>query len=139
MGLAYIPSWMVEFYGTLVGKYTNPLDPLGMGFNFFGGMIANIFHGQMVKLKLLFHGPLHKTLTKEGRGRPSRKKIMPLVTGVTGHAQKIGESFPNSGHLQWLFLVPLKGGTLPETNICPENGWLEDYLPFGKAYFQGLC
>ena len=26
--------------------------------------------------------------------------------------------------------------TLPETNIAPENGWLEDYFPFGKAYFQ---
>ena len=30
-------------------------------------------------------------------------------------------------------------GTLPETNIAPENGWLEYYFPFGKAYFQGLC
>jgi len=29
--------------------------------------------------------------------------------------------------------------TLPETNIAPENGWLEDYFPFGKAYFQVLC
>ena len=28
--------------------------------------------------------------------------------------------------------------TLPETNIfAPENGWLEYYFPFGKAYFQG--
>ena len=29
--------------------------------------------------------------------------------------------------------------TLPETNIAPENGWLEYYFPlgsFGKAYFQ---
>ena len=23
-------------------------------------------------------------------------------------------------------------------NIAPENGWLEDEFPFGKAYFQGL-
>ena len=30
------------------------------------------------------------------------------------------------------------GVTLPETNIAPENGWLEDYFPFGMAYFQGL-
>ena len=30
-----------------------------------------------------------------------------------------------------------KNTTLPETNIAPENGWLEDYFPFGKAYFQG--
>ena len=27
--------------------------------------------------------------------------------------------------------------TLPETNIVPENGWLEYWFPFGKAYFQG--
>ena len=27
--------------------------------------------------------------------------------------------------------------TLPETNISPENGWLEYYFPFGMAYFQG--
>ena len=29
--------------------------------------------------------------------------------------------------------------TLPETNIAPENGWLEYYFPFGMAYFQVLC
>ena len=29
--------------------------------------------------------------------------------------------------------------TLPETNIAPENWWLEDYFPFGKAFFQVLC
>ena len=29
--------------------------------------------------------------------------------------------------------------TLPETNMAPENGWLEDYFPFGMAYFQVLC
>ena len=27
--------------------------------------------------------------------------------------------------------------TLPETNIAPENGWLEYYFPIGEAYFQG--
>ena len=27
--------------------------------------------------------------------------------------------------------------TLPETNIAPENGWLEYQSPFGMAYFQG--
>ena len=31
------------------------------------------------------------------------------------------------------------GFTLPETNIAPENWWLEDYFPFGKANFQGQC
>ncbi len=29
-------------------------------------------------------------------------------------------------------------GTLPETNIAPENEWLEFYFPIGEAYFQGL-
>ena len=29
--------------------------------------------------------------------------------------------------------------TLPETNIAPENGWLEDEFPFGMVYFQVLC
>ena len=27
--------------------------------------------------------------------------------------------------------------TLPETNISPENRWLEDEFPFGMANFQG--
>ena len=31
-----------------------------------------------------------------------------------------------------------KWHTLPETNIAPENGWLEYYFPIGEAYFQGL-
>ena len=29
--------------------------------------------------------------------------------------------------------------TLPETNIAPENGWLEYYFPIGEADFQVLC
>ena len=31
--------------------------------------------------------------------------------------------------------------TLPETNseCAPENQWLEDEVPFGMSYFQGLC
>ena len=29
--------------------------------------------------------------------------------------------------------------TLLETNIAPENGWLEYQFPFGMAYFQVLC
>ena len=28
--------------------------------------------------------------------------------------------------------------TLPESNIAPENGWLEDEFPLGMAYFQVL-
>ena len=26
----------------------------------------------------------------------------------------------------------------PKFNIAPEKWWLEDYFPFGMAYFQGL-
>ena len=37
---------------------------------------------------------------------------------------------------------PFSGVYFPErpgakTQVAPENGWLEDHLPFGKAYFQG--
>ena len=28
--------------------------------------------------------------------------------------------------------------TLPETNIAHENGRLEDYIPFGMAFFVGI-
>jgi len=27
--------------------------------------------------------------------------------------------------------------TLPDADIAPENWCLQDYIPFGKAYFQG--
>ena len=38
-------------------------------------------------------------------------------------------------------ILPIFGDlyTLPETNIAPENGWLEDEFPFGMAQFQELC
>ena len=29
-------------------------------------------------------------------------------------------------------------GTLPATNIAPENGWLDYQFPFGMSYFQVL-
>ena len=29
--------------------------------------------------------------------------------------------------------------TLPETNMAPENWWLEDVFPIENDYFQGLC
>ena len=36
----------------------------------------------------------------------------------------------------WLPLVHLEkvGNILPETNMAPENRWLEDDIPFRKAY-----
>ena len=30
-------------------------------------------------------------------------------------------------------------GTLFETNIAPENPWLEDEIPFVMDFFEGLC
>ena len=31
MGLVYLPTWMVDYYGKLVGTYTvRPMDPMGM-------------------------------------------------------------------------------------------------------------
>ena len=32
MGLIYLPTWMVDFYGINVAKYTIPMDPLGYKF-----------------------------------------------------------------------------------------------------------
>ena len=29
MGLVYLPTGMVDFYGKLVGKYTSPMDSMG--------------------------------------------------------------------------------------------------------------
>ena len=29
MGLVYLPTWMVHFYGKCIGKYTSLMDPLG--------------------------------------------------------------------------------------------------------------
>ena len=35
-----------------------------------------------------------------------------------------------------LALESLQSHTLPETNIAPESGWLENQFPFGMTYFQ---
>ena len=44
--------------------------------------------------------------------------------------------FPSgkSSILKIFFFGPI---TLPQTNMAPETGWLEDQFPFGMAYFQG--
>ncbi len=34
----------------------------------------------------------------------------------------------------WITSQMIKQHTLPETNIAPENPWLEDEFPFGMAY-----
>ena len=40
------------------------------------------------------------------------------------------------GSIHWLVT---NGITLPETNMAPENQWLEDEFPFRMVHFQGLC
>ena len=46
-------------------------------------------------------------------------------------------NFPEN-NIQFLSFSFQGKSTLHETNIVPENGWLE-YFPFGMAYFQVLC
>ena len=43
--------------------------------------------------------------------------------------------------LQWDMRLVVLECTLPQTNIAPENQWLEDGISFWdvKANFQGLC
>ena len=33
--IAYLPTWLVEFYGKLVGKYTIYMDPMGFTHDWF--------------------------------------------------------------------------------------------------------
>ena len=30
MGVVYLPTWMAEIYGFHVGKYSSPMDPMGI-------------------------------------------------------------------------------------------------------------
>ena len=41
-----------------------------------------------------------------------------------------------SHYLQRVLYIPGGAGILPST-VVPENGWLEDYFPFGMAFFRG--
>ena len=56
--------------------------------------------------------------------------VLPEIWAFFGGVQQLGSS--------WHFLWEDQD-TLPETNIAPKNGWLEYYVPIGKAYFQKLC
>ena len=53
--------------------------------------------------------------------------------GVMERLQRLDEGPSHCGG-EWVMV-----DTLPDTNISPENGWLEDSIPCEKAYFQGLC
>ena len=69
--------------------------------------------------------------------------MMHLVGGGTG-----GKDFVNKGKTSWRWCLTQGAGkrqvvfindTPWKFNIAPENEWLEDEFPFGKAYCQGLC
>ena len=68
--------------------------------------------------------------------------IISIPYSVGGHEPQLGggevavgetPNWKESGKASIKFLSV----TLPETNIAPENGWLEYSFPFGMAYFQG--
>ncbi len=61
---------------------------------------------------------------------PCGKKKMSRIFGSHIFLQKI--------HLSQKGYKKIWNSTLPQTNIAPENGWLEYYFPIGEAYFQGL-
>ena len=57
---------------------------------------------------------------------------MLLKTNPMNLCLRLGCVYPKPSHtIVYIYIYP------PETNIAPENGWLEDYFPFGMAYFQG--
>ena len=68
-----------------------------------------------------------------------RLGFLNLKLGVATGSTQLGGTMDH----EWMLIVNrdplLKMYTLPETNIAPKNGWLEDEFPFGKPYLQGLC
>ena len=56
-------------------------------------------------------------------------------SGGEGAMGRVGEELP----VEELEEIPLPYLKHPKTNITPENGWLEAYFPFGKAYFHRIC
>ena len=56
------------------------------------------------------------------------------VTKCQGLMVRLGFSPLLFSHVN---LKQINGVTLPETNIAPENGWLEDYFSFWEGPFSG--
>ena len=57
--------------------------------------------------------------------------FLPRVAGLFRHPFWDESSFQIKRMFSYTFYPPC------ETKIAPENWWLEDFLPFGKAYFHG--
>ena len=54
MGLVYLPTCVVDFYGINVGKYTSPMDAMEYGFLVVsqGLRCSNVHFLEMIGLKL---------------------------------------------------------------------------------------
>ncbi len=63
----------------------------------------------------------------------------PWLTQIQKTTSREEKSTRVFSHVYGWDLYTPKKFTLPETNskFAPENGWLEDEFPIGKAYFQG--
>ena len=66
-----------------------------------------------------------------GNPYSGQKKNMSLLFGFSDHPLPEGKGTNGS-------LDPSRH-PLPETNIAPENWWVEDEFPFGMAHFQWQC
>ncbi len=97
-----------------VSKYTvRPMDPF---WGFFGDInsVAKIYRNQS-------HGSNNTPCPKEWESPDALEQHVRQDTWRYVEEWKLDIRF-----------------TLPETNIfTPENGWLEDEFPFGRAYLQG--
>ena len=87
-------------------------------------MKINIYIFMHMKIMPIFHvfsHPLDRYPKKSSHGYREVACWEELIVGHIGVYQ---------------FTVYIYTYTLPKTNIAPENGWLEDYFPFGMSYFQ---
>ena len=60
-----------------------------------------------------------------------------FVEAIPGFSIILSVRWRNKGDS--MMIHDFQKSTPKKTNIAPEKWWLEDYFPFGKAYFQGLC
>ena len=122
-------NWTIEHWGVYeiclyIHTYTIYIFYIYICFLY---RFSRILVGVLFKLTLAF--PYSHTEKSHGGSQdgasqgPHRHRTKDFQPGISSQNQKNSNCRCN----------------LPETNIAPENGWLQDYFPFGKAYFQGLC
>ena len=87
---------------------------------------------QPPSLKLLrFRSQIEDKFAKENRFLDDKTggSVQYGIPGYPRDAKHMIPTYPNQ---------QISTHTLPETNMAPDNWWLEDEFPFGMAYFQGL-